>query len=197
MRKVIAELAVSLDGFIEGPYGALDWMSPCREASHVARLLNEFDTIFYGRVAYEKFGIPFCQRRLMSEAHVEFNVAIDNMRKYVFTRSLKHVSGNGMVINKDVFKEVKHIIEEKGKNIWLYGGAEIIQTFIALDLIDEYVLHVHPRVLGSGKPLFHNVTQRLNLKLIRSVTNPSGIVILYYRPENRTIKSYLYDSRSI
>jgi dihydrofolate reductase len=185
MRKVIFESAVSIDGFIEGPNGELDWMV-CEEGDGDARpFLSAFDTIFYGRKAYEKFGIaPSCTPEL-AEAEREFYYAIATMRKYVFSRRKKHVAGNGMVVSENLEAEVIRIRDEEGKNIWLCGGADIFKTFVDLDLIDEYILTVHPVVLNRGKSLFGGIKKPLNLKLVRKYNLRSGVVILHYRPESR------------
>jgi dihydrofolate reductase len=188
MRKVIAEIAISLDGFIEGPNGALDWLVFDEEVPYSSAFLKGFDTIFYGRVAYERFGVPRSENPSLPEGEREFNEMVNNMRKYVFSRTAKHVQGNGMMINNHIESEVKRIRDEEGKNIWLCGGAGIYKTFIDLDLIDEYQLAIQPRVLGSGKPLFRNLATPLNLKLLRTENLKSGVVRLHYQPESRMNK---------
>lgn len=77
------------------------------------------------------------------------------------------------------FAEIKN---QSGKDIWLYGGASLIQTFIQLNLIDVYRISAHPVALGTGKPLFENLTNRLNSKLIQTNTFKSGVVQLIYEP---------------
>jgi dihydrofolate reductase len=195
MRKVIFESAISIDGFIEGPDGDMDWLICGEQNCNASEFITAFDTIFYGRKAYEKFGVlPYIGRDI-PEAEREFYYSIGAMRKYVFSRTVKHVAGNGMVISEDLEGEVKRIREEKGKDIWFCGGADILQTFVDLDLVDEYILSVHPVLLRSGKPLFADNKKPLNLKLIDKHKLKSGVVILHYQPESRlNIKSY--DGRS-
>jgi dihydrofolate reductase len=185
MRKLIAGVALSLDGFIEGPRGELNWISPrspdLEEAACWNQFLDSLDTVFYGRVAYERLGVS----RLSGPHHTKVMIAddrVDTMRKYVFSRRVKHVAGNGMVINENIGREVKRIKDEVGKNIWLCGGAGIIQTFSSLRLIDEFMLSVHPVILGGGKSLFQNVNQRLALKLVEKKSLSSGVVVLRYKP---------------
>ena len=196
MRKVIFESAVSIDGFIEGPNGEMDWLVFEEEICNASEFLSEFDTIFYGRKAYEKFGIPRFLEPDLPEAEREFYNTIHAMRKYVFSRTEKHVAGNGMVVSENLEAEVIRIREEEGKNIWLCGGADILKTFADLDLIDEYVLTVHPVLLSSGKPLFAGIKKPLNLKLIDKKNLKSGVVILHYRPETR-LKNEYHDHRSV
>lgn len=185
MRKVIFESSVSADGFIEGPDGALDWWLD-KEVFSSADFISRFDTVFFGRKAYERLGVPR-QTDHLPIAQWEFYEAISHMRKYVFSRVYKHVAGNGMVVSENLVEEVKRIREEEGKSIWLCGGADILKTFYGLDLIDEYMLTVHPVLLRSGKPLFEGATKPLNLQLLSKHILRSGAVRLRYRPRHRLI----------
>jgi dihydrofolate reductase len=185
MRKVIFESAVSIDGFIEGPNGEMDWLVFEGNCCDASAFLSGFDTIFYGRKAYEKFGVLPEITADLPQAEREFYYSLSIMRKYVFSRTEKHVAGNGMVVSENLEAEVARIREEEGKNIWFCGGADILRTFADLDLIDEYVLTIHPVVLSSGKPLFAGIKKPLNLKLINKHNLKSGVVKLRYRPESR------------
>ena len=84
-------------------------------------------------------------------------------------------------------REVKKLKNKPGKDIWLYGGASLITTFIDLGLVDEFRLSVHPVILGEGRPLFINIKQRLNLKLINTRTFSSGVVQLIYHLNKKLI----------
>jgi dihydrofolate reductase len=179
MRKVIAEIAVSVDGFIEGPEGELDWLVFDEENGYVNEFLSRFEVIFYGRLAYERFGVHLQAEENMAD---DFRITVNNMRKYVFSRSVKHVPGNGMMVNGNIRETVRRITEEEGKDIWLCGGAEIINTFANMGLIDEYMLAVQPTILGSGKPLFSHVDHRIRLELLHAERLNSGVVLLNYKP---------------
>lgn len=179
---------MSLDGYIEGPNGELDWLIFKKDATAVRDFLADFDTIFYGRRAYEKFGISDTVDTPQSNNEREFHEAVNGTRKYVFSRTAKHVSGNGMVIRDNLLEEVKRIRDEDGKNIWLCGGASIFSTFVDLDLIDEYIFLIQPRILGSGKQLFQGINERLNLRLVNAQNLSSGVVALHYKTENRIDK---------
>ena len=195
MRKIIFETAVSVDGFIEGPGGEMDWLVPDEQGCTAMDFLSGFDTIFYGRKAYEKVGMVPLLDQDIPQVEREFYHAIRAMRKYVFSRTARHVAGNAMVISENLEGEVQRIRAEDGKNIWFCGGADILQTFSALDLVDEYILTVHPVLLGSGKPLFAQGKRPLGLRLIDKHKLSSGLVILHYQPESRlNIESY--DGRS-
>ena len=89
---------------------------------------------------------------------------------------------NSTVVREIAPAEIEKLKQEPGKDIIIYGSASIVQALTNLGLIDEYQLLVHPFVLGAGKPLFANIEQRVNLKLVDSKTHPSGVVVLYYQP---------------
>lgn len=197
MRSVIFEASISLDGFIEGPNGDLDWMVGTDEGVlDLQAFFEDFDTIFFGRKAYEKLALQHFPMSMLSGSDREFFYMMYGMRKYVFSRQQKHVQGNGMVVRDNLKEEVSRIRGEDGKNILFCGGAEIFGRFVELDLIDEYVLTVHPVILTSGKSLFKDNKKLLDLKLIGKRNLKSGVVILRYRPANR-INTPHYGSGSI
>ncbi|ANB58034.1 hypothetical protein GFC29_1168 [Anoxybacillus sp. B7M1] len=98
----------------------------------------------------------------------------------MFSRTQKEADDKATFINDNILEEVLKLKNEPGKDIWLYGGANLITTFINLGLIDEFRLSVHPVILGEGKPLFIDIKQRLNLKLVNTRTFSSGVVQLIY-----------------
>lgn len=177
-RKIILDLAVSLDGFIEGKNGEVDWciMDPEMEFTN---FLNQIDTILYGRKSYDLWGqyIPTAEA---PEAEKEMWEMVHSKEKYVFSKSQKGSGSNTIFVNKNITEEVNKLKNNPGKDIWLYGGASLITTFINLGLVDEFRLSVHPVVLGEGRPLFVNIKQRMNLNLMHTRTFSSGVVQLIY-----------------
>ena len=179
MRKVILEVSVSLDGFIEGPGGDLDWLRLDPEPCDVERFLSDFDTLFFGRKAYERVAFPIVPEGELW--HPDMNLfRLGGIRKYVFSRTRRHVEGNAMVIREDLASEVLRIRAEDGKDIRLCGGADILNVFSDLDLIDRYHLRVHPVLLKEGKPLFQESGYRPELKLIGEWSMDSGTTLLQY-----------------
>ncbi len=181
MRKVVLNLAITLDGFIEGPNGEIDWLVR-DETIDFGDILNEIlsdkDAIFYGRVSYDKWG-----NFRPGDANQKIKDAYDllhSKQKYVFSRTQTGDETDAIFINSDIEARVREIKNEPGKNIWLYGGAKIITTFMNLDLIDGYRLAVHPVIIGKGKPLFQNIHDRHKLKLIEAKGYPSGVTLLTY-----------------
>ena len=149
MRKVILGVAVSLDGFIEGPNGEYDWCPPPSK-SEMDNFLEGIDVVFFGRKSYELFG----------------TAEYTSKTCYVFSNTLTTVKGkNTHLLSGDVVSAVKKIKAEEGRNIWLWGGASLTTTFLNEGLIDELWLGIVPIVLGVGKPLFQNIRQRKYFKL--------------------------------
>lgn len=180
MKKIILDLAVTLDGFIEGPNGEIDWCIMDDEIDFDG-FLSGIDTIFYGRVSYDAWG-NFQPDENASQAEQNLWAGVHSKKKYVFSSQPRQDDG-ATFINTDIANTVAEIKAQDGKDIWLYGGASLIKTFIQLDLIDVYRLSVHPTVLGSGKPLFENLKERINLKLIKTNIFSSGVVQLIYEPK--------------
>jgi dihydrofolate reductase len=177
MRKIILDLAVTLDGFIEGPNGEIDWCIMDDDMGF-DNFLAGIDTIFYGRVSYDLWGqfqpdnnATLTERQIWHEVH--------NKKKYVFSRNPKE-DNQAAFISSDIADKVREIKSQPGKDIWLYGGGNLISTFIALGLIDVYRLSVHPVILGAGRPLFSNVKDRVNLILDEVKSFKSGVILLSY-----------------
>jgi dihydrofolate reductase len=188
MRKIIFGSAVSVDGFIEGPNGELDWLEYDEGIFDPVAFASQFDTVFFGRKAYEKFAVASAADRQWTATRWLFYLTVSQMRKYVFSRTEKHLAGNGMVISANIAAEVDRIRREHGKNIWFGGGADILKTLAALDLIDEYVFMVHPVALRIGKPLFEGRKRPLDLHLLDQYRLPSGVMTLRYQPQSRIEK---------
>ena len=178
MRKIILNLAVTLDGYIEGPNGEIDW---CQiEDSGSEDFFDEFlagiDSIFYGRISYDLWG------QYQPSADAADKKIWDNVHskaKYVFSRQSRN-DDNAIFISGDLVTEVEKLKRAPGKDIWLYGGASLITSFINAGLVDGFLLAVFPVVLGSGKPLFSDIKERIGLSLTSVKTSKAGIVLLDY-----------------
>lgn len=180
MRNIILDLAVTLDGFIEGPDGEIDWCIMDDDMDFEG-FLSGIDTIFYGRVSYDMWG-NFQPDANASETEKSIWSGVHAKKKYVFSGKPGQDS-NATFITSDFAERVAEIRRQEGKDIWLYGGATLIRTFISLNLIDIYRISVHPTVLGAGKPLFENLKERINLELTGVNRFKSGVVQLIYKHE--------------
>jgi len=185
-RKVILDLAVTLDGYIEGPNGEIDWCIMDNdigsgEKSFLDTFPDEIDTVFYGRKSYEMYG----NFRPEEAGIKEFYEKINKMEKYIFSTTMGNTADGHTVIKANIAEEVNRIKAMPGKDIWLFGGASLITDFVNLNLVDEYRLAVHPVVLGGGKPLFKDIATRKELELIKANGSRSGVVSLYYKPAGK------------
>jgi len=177
-RRIILDLAVTLDGFIEGRNGEVDWCIMDSEMGFID-FLNQIDTILYGRKSYDLWGV-FTPETELTDTEKEMWGLYHSKEKYVFSRTQKGTGNKVIFINDNILEEVNTLKNKPGKDIWLYGGASLITTFINLGLVDEFRLSVHPVILGEGKPLFIDIKQRLNLKMVNTRTFSSGVVQLIY-----------------
>lgn len=181
MRKIILCLAVSFDGYIEGPNGEIDWLSFSEETGKALnKFLQDIDTVLYGRVSYEAWG-NYEPAEDGADFEKDFYSKLHAMRKYVFSTSKSQFPGNPVVVQSGIKKSMEDLKKQPGKNIWLYGGGSLITTFMNLDLVDEFQIAVYPIVLGAGKPLFKDIDHRVPLKLISVESYESGAVLFTYQ----------------
>lgn len=163
---ILLNLAVSLDGLIEGPNGEFDWCFTDQDYG-MTDFLARCDAIIFGRKSYE----------LMLQ--YEENPYPDKM-KYVFSNTLQSVAGKVTIVSGDVPEAVDRIKQRGTGDVWFFGGAHLLEDFMRHDLIDEFHLAVHPVVLGRGKPLFTDLTERKYFNLKAAKTYSSGLVQLIY-----------------
>jgi len=180
MRKVIAAINMTLDGFCDHTAGI-----PDEEIHHhYANLLNNAGVVLYGRITYQL--MQFWQTLLINpsgeKAMDDFAMAIDKVPKIVFSNTLKSTGWDSAKLsNRSVEEEVLKLKEQSGKDI-LIGSRSLIIQLMKLNLIDEYQLCIHPVVEGRGLPLFENINDRTILKLMKTKTFSGGAVILCYEP---------------
>lgn len=178
-RRIILDLAVTLDGYIEGKNGEVDWCIMDAEMEF-NEFLNRIDTIFYGRKSYDLWG-QYIPGQEASESEKGIWEQVHSKKKYVFSKTQKQVDHHVTIINDDIVEQVNEIKNQPGKDIWLYGGESLITTFINLGLVDEFRLSIHPVILGEGKSLFIDIKQKQDLKLVQMKRFSSGVVQLCYR----------------
>ena len=168
MRKLILGVAVSLDGFIEGPNGEYDWCFTDQDYG-MSDFLKRVDSTFVGRRTYE-----------ISLGMEDGNVGFPQLKEYVFSTTLRSVKKGSVLIKSDIKEEVERIKQESGKDIWLFGGASLTTSLMNLGLVDEVWLAIHPIILGAGKPLFNDIKGRVKLKLLHTETYNTGLVSVVY-----------------
>jgi len=190
MRKVISLIHLSLDGFAAGPNDELDWISYDDELEQSAHSLHALtDAVIWGRRTYEGmagYWLTVPGNPASTPAELEHARYLDAATKIVVSRTLDRVAWgdaqNTVLIKDNIADEINTIKQQPGKDIWFLGSTALAQTFMQLDLIDEYRININPIVLGRGKPLFANVTREFPLKLLEAKTFQSGVVALRYEP---------------
>jgi len=180
MRKIIAAINMTLDGFCDHTAGL-----PDEEIhQHYTELLGQADLILYGRITYQlmEFWRTLLENPSDEKSMNDFAIAIDKIPKIVFSHTLKDVEwDSARLSDQSIEEEVLELKQQSGKDI-LVGSRSLIIQLMKLNLIDEYQLCVHPVVAGSGLPLFENINDRTILKLIKTKTFSGGAVTLYYEP---------------
>ncbi|MDX6262966.1 MAG: hypothetical protein QOH84_4654 [Kribbellaceae bacterium] len=188
MRKVVLVSNVTLDGAIAGPAGELDWMLTDHRLNveFTAQLRAEVDTMIAGRKAYHQLNEAFSAQAAHLDSPpelVDFATWMVEIPKLVFSRTLTGLlSPKDRLATADIPAEIKAIKETDGKGLVLFGGVETVQQFVRHNVVDEYWLKLYPVALGNGWPLFTDLLQRADLKLVESKTYDSGILTLRYLP---------------
>ncbi len=192
MRKIITTTWTTLDGFIAGANGEMDWIGEIYDEAmglYEDQVVSEADTLLMGRVTYQSFAgswpyVP--DNPNASEGEKIYARKLNAMRKIVFSRTLESVEWNNSTLRKEIVpEEIAQLKQEPGRDMLIYGSASIVQALTNHGLIDEYQVLVHPVILGGGKPLFQNIQQQVKLKLVNNKTHPSGVVVLYYQPREK------------
>jgi dihydrofolate reductase len=183
MRKLIYSMGVSLDGFIAGPDGEIDWSAPDEE---LHRFHNEqaraIGAELYGRRLYEvmRYWETAEEQPSAPEYELEFARIWKDTPKIVFSKTLEKVEGNARLAKGSAAEEVVRLKEQPGKDLAV-GGAGLASTFMKLGLIDEYRLFISPVFLGGGTPYFPPLEERINLELVETRTFGSRVVYVRYQ----------------
>jgi dihydrofolate reductase len=180
MRKLKLQVQISVDGYIAGPSGEMDWMEwnwDDELKQYVKELTEPVDCIVLGRKLAEGF-IPYWA----SNAEQEGADKINSTKKVVFTKTLdKSIWDNTVLAKGDLSDEIIKLKKQAGKDIIAYGGATFVSSLIKQGLIDEYHLLINPTAIGNGMAIFRGLDSKENLTLVKSKSFPCGIVVLNYK----------------
>jgi dihydrofolate reductase len=170
MRTVTYGGAVSLDGFLAGPDGALDWL---HFSTDVVEVMTEFwkgvDTVLMGRKTYEVSAAMGGSKELA-------------VQTYVFSKTLEAIEEQGIeLVKSNAIEFVRHLTSQPGKGICLMGGGELARSLIAADLVDEIGFNIHPVLLGKGIPALPDPACRVRLSLTECRTIDGGCILAKYR----------------
>ncbi|MES2645955.1 MAG: dihydrofolate reductase family protein [Bacteroidota bacterium] len=188
MRKLKLQVQISVDGFIAGPNGEMDWMVWNWDEtlkSYISELTEPVDCIVLGRKLAEGF-IPYWASVAADTGNPEHTAGIKftETSKIVFTRTLTESTWeNTRLATRDLVTEIKELKQQDGKDIIAYGGATFVSALIKAGLIDEYHLLVNPTAIGNGMPIFNKLETLQNLKIKKALPFECGIVVLNYEPK--------------
>lgn len=188
MRKLKLQMQLSLDGYVAGPKGEMDWMMwnwDDQIKDYITALTEPVDCILLGSHMPEGF-VGHWKAITANPADPQFPFAkkMYDTPKVVFSKKLEKSTWDNTVVAKgDISEEVNKLKTQPGKDIIAYGGANFASNLIKYNLIDEYYLFVNPVIIGDGMPIFKEIIQKRNLKLVQAIPFSCGIVVLHYRPE--------------
>jgi dihydrofolate reductase len=191
VRRLIYSMSVSLDGYIAGPDGAIDWGAPDEELHRFHNeQVRELGAHLLGRRLYETmvYWETADQNPSASDYALEFARLWQSLPKIVFSTTLTQVEGNTRLATAGLADEVGRLKQEPGKDIAV-GGAGLAASAIELGLVDEYRLFVSPVVLGAGTPFFPALQERIGLELLETRTFGSRVVYSRYGRANVTSSS--------
>ena len=193
MRKVILLMNMSLDGFVCGKNGEMNWVTIDDEIFKDSNdLANTADIALYGRKTYqmmESYWPSVLTNANSTPPELEHARWMENVSKIVFSTTLEKVEwNNSTLIKENMVEEVIALKQKPGRSMIIFGSPGLTHSFTEQGLIDEYRINVNPVLLGGGVPLFKNIGDRINLKLSKSKIYNSGVVgLLYERKEIEAI----------
>ena len=172
MRKIIAYLAVSADGYIARKDGGIDWLDRPSPRGHYgyAAFLRSIDAIVLGRTTYDQ---------ALEMGHA--SMFSSKIKHYVFTHRRAKPANNVEFVKEDVAKFTKRLRAARGRNIWMMGGAGVIAPFLDAGELDEFSIHVIPVIIGEGIPLIAPARRTVPMKLLSTKRFPDGVVHLHYK----------------
>ncbi len=180
MAKLIAAMNMTLDGFCDHTSMSAD----DEIHQHYTELLRDADAAIYGRTTFQlmEFWPSLVANPSGNKAMDEFAVAMDKIRKIVYSRTLERVEWKTAELKREIVKDEIVELKKQARKPIFVGSPSLIVQLGNLGLIDEYQLGIQPTVVGSGLPLFKNITDRVDLKLLKTKTFGCGAVFFYYEP---------------
>lgn len=188
MRKIISFMHVSLDGFVAGPNGEMDWIKVDEEIfDYVGKRISEGDTALYGRVTYqmmESYWPTAADQPNASKHDIEHSKWYSQVHKLVLSQTMKGVDlDNAEIISDNVSERINEIKESsngRSEEILLFGSPTATHSLMGENLIDGYWLFINPIILGEGIPLFANIRDKVKLQLVNTQSFSSGVTELSY-----------------
>jgi dihydrofolate reductase len=186
MRPLVSFMHVSLDGFVAGPNGEMDWIKVDDEIfDYVGDRIREVDTALYGRVTWqmmEAYWPTAADKPNASKHDIEHSAWYKKVDKVVLSKSMKGQQlANTIIISDDIEHRIKAVKQQAGKEIVLFGSPRATHLLLEYGLVDEFWVFVNPILVGRGIPLFKNVNEVTKLQLVASKVFSCGVVCLHYK----------------
>lgn len=190
MRKIISFMHISLDGFVAGPNGELDWVKVNEEIfDSVGKRTNAGDTALYGRVTYqmmESYWPTAGDKPTATRHEIEHSKWYNKIRKIVLSKTMKDAGlANTQIISDNLSDNINEIKQQAGSDILLFGSPTATHSLMQQNLIDGYWLFVNPIILGQGIPLFADIKDKIKLNLLATRQFACGVTELNYTVERQ------------
>ncbi len=188
MRSLVLFMHVSLDGFVAGPKGEMDWITVTDDVfAYAGARTDSADTALYGRVTWEMMQSywPTAAEQPNATAHdIQHSQWYNSVTKVVVSRTLpEHPAPGTTVIGTNLPEQVRELKRGTGGDILMFGSVSVAHALMAENLIDHYWSLVNPVLLGAGLPLYHGIRDRIGLTTVEGTTLPSGVVCLHHARE--------------
>ena len=185
MRKLIFFMHTSLDGFVAGLNGEMNWIKFDDELfDFVGTMTDKADTALYGRVTYEmmqRYWPTAADQPNASKHDKEHSAWYSKVSKIVLSKTMSETGlDNTTVVSDQLAEKINELKNQNGRDILIFGSPRASHSLLGLGLIDEFWLFINPILLGQGMPLFKNVAETTQLKLVTSKTFSCGVIALHY-----------------
>jgi len=185
MRKLQLLIHTSLDEFVAGPNGEMNWIKVNEELfDFVGKITDQADTAMYGRSTYqmmESYWPTAGDKPNASKHDIQHSFWYRNVAKVIISNSMKGSNiPKVQIISNDISGQIQHLKQQPGKNILILGSPSASHSLMQYNLIDEYWIFVNPILIGGGIPLFKNINGKINLRLVKTNVFSSGVIGLHY-----------------
>ena len=185
MRKLILSVHMSLDGFVAGPNGEMDWIQADEELfNYIVKLTNQADAAIYGRVTYQMMDAYWptaAEQPNPSQHDIDHAAWYNRVEKYVLSETLTLSKSKTTIISGDIAEKVTSIKSQPGESILMFGSPTAAHSLLHLNLVDELWLFLNPILLGQGIPLFQDISKPMRLNLIESQVFSTGVSEMHYQ----------------
>ncbi len=186
MGKIVVLMHISLDGFVGGPNGEMDWIQVNDDIFNIAfERTNEADTALYGRITYQMMDSYWpnaADKPNASKHDVEHSTWYNNVQKVVVSKTMESAKiANTTIISQNVAATINELKQKTNRDILLLGSPSVVHLLLEENLIDDYWLFINPIILGAGIPLFKNAKERIKLNLVSSKVFTGNVVCTHHK----------------